>query len=122
MAHFCEIDENNIVLRVVVVDDAHESDGVNWCADFFGGGTWAQTSYNTMAGKHGHGKQQLRKNFAGKSHAYDASLDAFIPPKPFNSWLLDENKAQWKAPKPPPDNGKPHIWNENIPDWVEQQT
>ena len=78
MAHFAELDENNIVLRVVVVADEHEADGENWCADFFGGGNWKQTSYNA----------NIRYNYAGVEFTYDPVADAFYAPQPFPSGRL----------------------------------
>jgi len=87
MAHFAEIDSDNIVLRVVVIDDAYEDDGENWCANFFGGGTWKQTSYNN----------NIRKNYAGIGYTYDAGRDAFIPPMPENgSFQLNESTCLWE--------------------------
>jgi len=87
MAHFAEIDSDNIVLRVVVIDDAYEDDGENWCANFFGGGTWKQTSYNN----------NIRKNYAGIGYKYDAGRDAFIPPMPENgSFQLNESTCLWE--------------------------
>jgi len=109
MAHFAEIDDNNIVLRVVVVSDEHEADGENWCNTFFGGGTWKQTSYNN----------NIRKNYAGIGYTFDASRDAFIRPKPFPSWLLVEDTCRWKAPIDMPDDGKAYEWDESITNWKE---
>lgn len=108
MAHFCEIDQNNIVLRVVVVDDAVEDDGVNWCKDFFGGGEWVQTSYNAT----------FRKNYAGIGYTYDATRDAFIPPQPYPSWVLDEVTCQWDAPVPYPVDADNYMWDEAQLSWV----
>jgi hypothetical protein len=88
MAHFAELDENNIVLRVVVIDNAHEADGVQWCTDFFGGGTWIQTSYSGS----------FRKRFAGVGYTYDAEYDAFIPPKPHPDAPFDEESCTWIWP------------------------
>ena len=107
MAHFSEINEANIVLRIVVVDDQHEEDGVNWCHNFFGG-TWVQTSYNN----------NIRFNYAGKGYSYDSDLDAFIPPKPFASWILDESVCHWVAPiEHPGEIG--WVWDEDNEEWVE---
>ncbi len=105
MSHFAELDENNIVLRVCVVDDAHEADGENWCSNFWGG-TWKRTSYNG----------NIRKQYAGKGWFYDASKDKFISPQPFPSWSLDEND-DWQAPYPSP-VGR-HTWDEETLSWME---
>lgn len=107
MAHFAELDQNNIVIRVCVVDDAHEADGENWCANFWGG-TWKQTSYNG----------NMRKNFAGVSYSYDAARDAFIPPQPYPSWTLNEMTCLWEPPQPHPSDGGSYKWSEQDLSWV----
>tara|TARA_Y100000034_G_C6708703_1_gene312940 strand:- start:34 stop:420 length:387 start_codon:yes stop_codon:yes gene_type:complete len=124
MAHFAELDENNIVLRVIVVADEHEADGENWCNGFLGG-TWKQTSYNTRGGKHydqennEDGGTPFRKNYASSGDTYDATRDAFIRPQPFPSWTLDEDTCQWSAPVDYPDDGKHYAWDEATTNWVE---
>jgi len=105
MAHFAELDGENNVIRVVVVDNEHEEDGVNWCEEFFGGGVWVQTSYNG----------NLRKNYAGIGCSYDSGRDAFIPPKPHASWKLEETKCRWKAPIDKPEGD--HLWDETNQRW-----
>jgi hypothetical protein len=105
MAHFAELDENNIVLRVIVVDDAHEADGENWCHDF-AGGRWKQTSYN----------DNIRYNFAGIGDTYDADADAFYAPQPYPSWSLDD-AYRWRPPTPYPDDGKDYFWDEANVKW-----
>ena len=108
MAHFAEIDSNNIVIRVLVVPDDAEDRGQDYLANDLGlGGTWIQTSYNA----------RIRKNYAGQGFTFDAQRDAFIPPKPFDSWLLDEETCQWNAPVPYPTNGVMYQWNETNLDW-----
>jgi hypothetical protein len=121
MAHFAEVDENNIVLRVLVVDDLNESDGQNFLANTLGlGGTWLKTSYNTYAGVHANGGTPFRKNYAGIGYSYDETLDAFIPPKPFASWLLNEDTCIWDAPVAiPVEEGKFFTWNEELENWEE---
>tara|TARA_B100001123_G_scaffold183774_1_gene210413 strand:- start:318 stop:692 length:375 start_codon:yes stop_codon:yes gene_type:complete len=119
MAHFAELDKDNLVVRVVVVSDQHELDGENWCKNFFGGGVWKQTSYNTIHNKHSGGKSPLRKNYAGVGFRYYANLDAFIPPKPFASWVLDEEAGQWLAPVPIPTDGLSYEWDESSTSWVQ---
>lgn len=88
MAHFAELNENNIVIRVIVVADEYETDGENWCHNF-AGGKWKQTSYNA----------RIRKNYAGIGYTYDEERDAFIPPKPYPDCILDKETCQWKAPQ-----------------------
>lgn len=116
MAHFAEIGLNNIVLRVIVVNNAEllDSDGVeqeslgaDFCRDLLGG-TWVQTSYNGS----------IRKNFAGQGFTYDSERDAFIPPKPFASWVLDETTCRWEAPIPYPTDGQAYYWNESSGTWT----
>lgn len=120
MAHFAEIDENGIVLRVLVVDNAQESDGQNFLANTLGlGGTWVKTSYNTHGGVHNNGGTPLRKNYAGIGYTYDSGRDAFIPPKPYESWLLDETSCLWEAPVAYPTDGKIYRWNETTTSWDE---
>lgn len=117
MAHFAEIDENNIVVQVIVVSDDIQN-GEEWCQQFMGGGNWVKTSYNTKNGVHELGGTPLRKNYAGIGYTYDAQRDAFIPPKPYNSWVLDEFKCDWDAPTPIPDQLKPYYWDEQTVSWV----
>lgn len=117
MAHFAELDQFNKVKRVIVVANSDTSDaagvekehiGAAFCERLFGG-TWKQTSYNG----------NFRKNYAGIGYSYDATRDAFIPPQPFASWVLDEFTCQWKAPTPMPTDGKRYTWDENTTSWVE---
>tara|TARA_B100000524_G_scaffold296768_1_gene171242 strand:- start:112 stop:474 length:363 start_codon:yes stop_codon:yes gene_type:complete len=103
MAHFAELDSNNVVLRVIVVSNDNEADGENWCKNLFGG-DWKQTSYNN----------NIRKNYAAIGYTYDAAKDAFIPPQPFVSWTLDETTCQWKAPVDYPSDGKVYKWEEGL--------
>ncbi len=108
MAHWAEIDANNIVLRVTVGDNNDPDEGYQWLIDNLGG-TWVKTSYNAT----------IRKNFAGVGFTYDATRDAFIPPKPFVSWVLDEATCRWEAPTPYPADGKIYEWDEATVSWVE---
>ena len=121
MAHFAEIDENNIVTRVLVVADEEEHRGQDFLATDLGlGGTWKKTSYNTQAGVHANGGTPFRKNYAGIGFTYDESRDAFIPPKPFASWILDEATCIWNAPTPMPVvEGKMFMWVEEDLNWQE---
>jgi hypothetical protein len=117
MAHFAEIDQFGKVKRVIVVDNKDTADalgvekehiGAAFCEKLFGG-VWKQTSYNG----------NFRKNYAGIGYDWDEARNAFVPPKPFNSWVLDENTCQWKAPIPMPTDGKMYSWNEGTQAWDE---
>lgn len=124
MAHFAKLDDNNIVTQVIVVGNKDTADangvekeyiGAAFCERLFGG-VWKQTSYNG----------NIRKNYAGIGYTFDAERDAFIPPKPYNSWVLNEDTCQWKAPVDMPadaDTGKPpkmYSWDEATLSWVER--
>ena len=121
MAHWAEIDENNIVTRVLVVADEEDHRGQEFLATDLGlGGTWKKTSYNTQGGVHVNGGTPFRKNYAGIGYTYDESRDAFIPDKPFASWVLNEETCLWDAPTPMPvEEGKMFTWNEETTSWVE---
>lgn len=121
MAHFAEIDAEGTVLRVLVVADAQEDRGQEFLADDLGlGGTWKKTSYNTVGGVHTGGGTPYRKNYAGIGFKYDNALDAFIPPKPFASWTLNEDTCLWEAPTPMPvEEGKFFTWDEDTLSWKE---
>ena len=108
MAHFAEIDENNIVSRVLVTNNDFPNEGYNWLIENLGG-TWIKTSYNA----------NIRKNFAGIGYTYDEGRDAFIPPKPYNSWLLNEDTCNWEAPTAYPTDGKLYSWDEDSQEWIE---
>lgn len=108
MAHFAQIDENNIVTQVLVVPDNAEDRGQDYLANDLGlGGTWVQTSYNN----------RIRKNYAGVGFTYDAVRDAFIAPKPFDSWVLNEDTCIWEPPIAYPTDGVMYKWNEDKKDW-----
>jgi hypothetical protein len=127
MAYFAEIDENGIVLRVVVIDNEQEHRGQDFLSDDLNlGGIWLQTSYNTHGGTYydpGTNEPSLdqsksyRKNYAGVGFVYDPIRDAFIPPKPFDSWILNEETCWWEPPIPMPKTGGPWQWNEELEDW-----
>lgn len=122
MAHFAEIDENNIVINVVVVPDDVEHRGEDYLANELGmGGRWLQTSYNTLAGKHKNGGIPLRKNYAGIGYTYDEMFDAFIPPKPYPNWKLDYQTYRWIPPvaKPETREGFDWRWSEHNQEWIE---
>jgi hypothetical protein len=120
MAHWAEIDSDNIVTRVLVVAD-DVVDGQTFLADQLAlGGTWKKTSYNTLGGVHSQGGTPYRKNFAGVGFTFDAAKDAFIPPKPFASWTLDAETCLWNPPTPMPvEEGKFFVWDEPTTSWKE---
>lgn len=117
MAHFAKLDENNIVLEVnVVSNDAldpvdEENSGIAFLTEWSGGHTnWKQTSYN----------KQFRKNYASIGYLYDENRNAFIPPKIFNSWILDENTCMWIPPVEKPNDDKKYRWDEDSVSWQER--
>ena len=117
MAHFAQLDDNNIVTQVIVVNNTElldengqesEAKGIAFCQSLFGG-NWKQTSYNA----------NFRKHYAGIGFTYDLARDAFISAKPFNSWILDEETCTWQAPVPMPTDEKPYVWDEETVSWKE---
>ncbi len=111
MSHFAKV-ENGKVVQVIVV----EQDVINTGA-FGDPKSWVQTSYNTSGGKHKLGGAPLRKNYAGIGYTYDKVRDAFIPPKPFSSWILDEETCNWIPPKNMPSDGARYVWDEKSTSW-----
>jgi hypothetical protein len=116
MAHFAQLDNNNQVVQVIVIHNnelldengvEHESKGQAFCATLLGG-TWVQTSYNAS----------IRKNYAGPGFLYDPTRDAFIPPRPYNSWMLNEDTCKWYCPVEYPNSGDPYTWDESSLSWV----
>ena len=124
MAHYAFLDENNIVTEVIVGKDEDE-DGVDWEQHYgtFRGQVCKRTSYNTYGGVHITGGRPYRKNYAGIGYTYDEDIDAFISPKPYASWVLNETTAQWEAPVPMPEDAglgdppKRYRWNEDTGAW-----
>jgi hypothetical protein len=114
MSHFAQIDGNNIVTQVLVIEQDVVDTGL-----FGEPSSFIQTSYNTYGGVHKLGGTPLRKNYAGIGYTYDAGRDAFIPPKPFNSWVLNESTCQWDAPVAMPTDDKRYTWDETTTNWVE---
>ena len=116
MAHFAQLDENNVVIQVIVVhnnellDNGQESEekGIAFCQSLFGG-NWKQTSYN----------RNIRKNYAGIGYTYRADIDAFVSPKPYDSWSLNNDTAQWQPPVEMPNNDKRYTWDEATTSWIE---
>lgn len=115
MAHFAKI-ENNVVTQVIVVDNKDCADaagvekeyiGAAFCERLFGG-TWKQTSYNG----------NFRKNYAGIGYTFREDIDAFVPPQPYPSWLLNETTAQWEPPVPMPEDDQKYTWDESTTSWI----
>ena len=114
MAHFAELDENNIVTRVIVVhnnelldgETESEAKGVEFCSKLCGHTNWVQTSYNN----------NMRKQFAGVGYTYDSDSDVFVAPQPYPSWSLDDN-SDWQAPTPMPEDDNEYSWNEDTQSW-----
>ena len=123
MAHFAKINESNIVTQVVVVNDSdgnNDTDGQNFLNNlFYTTHTWKKTSYNTYGNTHRLGGTPYRKNFASVGFTYDSSRDAFIEPKPYNSWTLNETTCLWESPVAYPSDGKSYEWDEDNKQWVE---
>lgn len=121
MAHFAQLDENNVVTQVIVVNNnelldengvEQEAKGIVFCQSLFGETThWVKTSYNAS----------IRKNYAGIGFIFDESKNAFIPPKPYPSWVLNETTCTWKAPIECPNDGKNYNWDEKTTSWIEIQ-
>jgi len=129
MASFAKLNSNNIVERVEsvvneVIKDSNgveqESIGINFLKTLYNepNANWKQTSYNTQGGIHVLGGIPFRKNFAGKGYVYNENKDAFIPQKPYESWILNENTCLWEAPVPYPNDGKIYFWNEETQNWA----
>jgi hypothetical protein len=130
MASFAKI-ENNIVITVhsvvnEVLKDSNgieqEQLGIDFLKTLYNepNAIWKQTSYNTNGGIHSLGGTPFRKNHAGIGYTYDSNRDAFIPPKPYNSWILNETTCNWDAPIPYPTNGQEYNWNEETQNWTLQ--
>jgi len=121
MAHFVKLGIGNKVVQGVVVHNdiaTSEQAGVDFLNNLYGtNDVWKQTSYNTLKGNHLLGGTPFRKNYAGIGFKYDQTRDAFIPPKPFKSWILNETTCDWEAPVAIPDDGQKYIWNETTKSW-----
>ena len=111
MAHFAKV-KNGIVTKVIVAEQEFVDNYIDNEA-----GEWIQTSYNTIGGVHQLGGTPLRKNYAGIGYTYDRKKDAFIAPKPFDSWTLNEDTCQWEAPIAKPTDGQEYNWNETNQTW-----
>jgi hypothetical protein len=115
MAHFAKLDENNVVVFVTVGRD--EDNGKEAELTARTGDVYKQTSYNTYGGVHALGGTPFRKNYAGIGYTYDAGRDAFIPPKLYNSWTLNETSCLWEPPTPYPNDDNRYKWNESTTSW-----
>jgi hypothetical protein len=105
MSHWAELNSNNVVIRVLVGDNGAPDEGESFMRSL--GGNWVKTSYNGT----------IRKNYAGVGYSYDESRDAFIAPRPYNSWTLNEETCRWEAPVPYPTDGLVYEWDETTTDW-----
>lgn len=121
MAHYAFLDKNNIVTEVIVGKDEDEL-GIDWEAHYgsIRNQVCKRTSYNTVGGVHSQGGTPFRKNYASIGYKYDEEKDAFIPPQPFDSWVLNESTCLWEAPKPRPTDGKLYLWDEDTLSWIEE--
>jgi len=113
MGHFAKV-VNNTITQVIVAEPEFFETFVDTSP-----GEWIQTSYNTRGGEHTLGGTPLRKNYAGVGYTYDKVKDAFIPPQPYSSWVLDDNTCLWSAPVAMPTDGKSYQWDEQTTSWVE---
>jgi hypothetical protein len=109
MTYLAKLD-NNVVVEVIVGNNSFSDKGIEWATSTFGG-EWIETSY----------MGSFRKRFAGIGYTYNLELDAFIPPKPFDSWILNEETCDWEAPIPRPLKDAPFMWNEETVSWEELQ-
>ena len=121
MAHYTFLDNNNIVTEVIVGKDEGE-ENIDWEVHYgnFRGQTCKRTSYNTSGGIHSSGGTPFRKNYAGIGYTYDEQRDAFIPQKPYASFILNEDTCLWEPPVPYPTDGERYLWNEEELEWVLQ--
>ena len=126
MASFAKIGLNGKVIEVLsvvneVLNDSNgieqEVNGIDFLTKLTGWAIWKQTSYNTIGGVHNNGGTPFRKNHAGIGYTYDEDRDAFIPPKPFNSWILNETTCRWESPVVYPTDGQIYNWNEETTSW-----
>jgi hypothetical protein len=116
MAHFAQLNDQNIVMQVIVVANEEllvdgiesEAKGIEFCQSLLAG-NWKQTSYSS----------KIRKNYAGIGYTYDSIRDAFIPPQPYPSWVLVEETCQWNPPVEMPTDGKRYVWDESTINWIE---
>ena len=121
MAHYAFLDSNNIVTQVIVGKDEEDlAEGVTDWEVYYGdllGQTCKRTSYNTVAGVHSEGGTAYRGNYAGIGYSFDETLDAFLAPQPYPSWVLNEETFSWDSPVAYPTDGEMYVWNENRKEW-----
>lgn len=117
MAYYAELNHENVVIRVIPGWDETVKSGMEQILLLETGNIWKRTSYNTIGGQHPEGRP-FRKNYAGLGYSYDATRDAFIPPQPFPSWVLNEDTCLWDAPTPMPTDGQRYQWDEATTSWV----
>ena len=121
MAHYAFLDDDGIVTQVIVGRDENDlPDGITSWEDYYGnfhGQTCRRTSYNTRGNQHDHGGTPFRGNYAGIGYRYDDTLDAFIPPQPYASWILNADTFAWEPPVPAPDDGQRYTWDEVSNSW-----
>ena len=115
MSHFAYVQDGTV--REVIVAEQDFVDGLPPRP-----GVWIQTSYNTLQGQHLLGGTPLRKNYAGIGYTYDAERDAFIPPRPYAQWILNEDTCDWEPPYPAPVDDKIYAWNEQVPGWDQKES
>ena len=129
MAHWAQVDENNVVLNILVGDNNDPAEGYDWLVENLGG-TWLKTSYNTRGGIHYNPEtgepsedqsKAFRKNYAQVGFIYNEDIDGFITPKPAESWILNKDTGLWEAPTPYPDGGGFYVWDEPSLSWVLEQ-
>jgi len=122
MAHYAELNHENVVIRVIPGWDETVKSGMEQLLLLETGNIWKRTSYNTREGKHCLGGIPFRKNYAGIGYTYDSARDAFIPPKPFKSWVFNEESCSWDAPVLFPTDGQRYYWDEATTSWVASET
>lgn len=129
MAHWAQIDENNVVLNILVGDNNDPTEGYEWLIENIGG-TWLKTSYNTRGGIHHNSEtgepsedqsKAFRKNYAQIGFTYNEEIDGFVPPKPAESWILNKDTGLWEAPVPYPEGTDFYVWDESSVSWVLEQ-
>ena len=121
MAHFAKLGAGNKIIKIAVVSNdiaTTEQAGIDFLNNLYNSrDVWKQTSYNTIGGEHKLGGTPFRKNYAAVGFTYDQTRDAFIEPKPYNSWILNEATCLWEAPVAKPDDGQDYNWNETTQQW-----
>jgi hypothetical protein len=122
MAHYAELNQNNIVINVIPGWNETVKPEMEQLLFLETGNIWKRTSYNTIGGKHLLNETPFRKNYAGIGCTYDSARDAFIPPQPFPSWVLNEETCQWDAPVAMPEDGQRYYWDEATTSWVVTET